>query len=93
MPDTAALQIININIDSIQATKEEGNINICSDIESNANQDAHGVEKSCTNTEADLKGDINANSHYNSTNLNTLTNYFLSLPNVEADKRKSIELT
>ena len=28
MPDTAALQIININIDSIQAAKKECNINI-----------------------------------------------------------------
>ena len=39
MPDTAALQIININIDSIQATKEEYNTNIQGDKESNVNQE------------------------------------------------------
>ena len=92
MPDTAALQIINLNIDSIQAMKEECNTNIHGDIESNANQEAHGVEMSCRNMEADLKVDNNANGHYNSNNVNTLTNYFLSSPNVEADKGKSIEL-
>ena len=93
MPDTAALQIININIDSIQAMKEECNTNIHSNKESNANQEAHGVEKSCTNTEVDLKVDNNVNGYYNSTYVNTLMNYFLSSPNVEADKRKSIKLT
>ena len=91
IPGTAALQIININIDSIQAMNEMCNTNIYK--ESNSNQDVHGVEKSCTNTEVDLKVDNNANSHYNSTNVNTLTSYFLSPPNVEADKRKNIELT
>ena len=45
MPETAVLQIININIDSIQAMKEEFNTDIHSDKESNANQEAHGVEK------------------------------------------------
>ena len=49
--------------------------------------------RSCTNTEADLKVDKNAIGHYNSTNVNTLTNYLLSSPNIEADKRKSIKLT
>ena len=58
-----------------------------------ANQEVHGVEKSCTNMEVDLKVDNNVNSHYNSNNVNTQTNYFLSSPNVEADKRKSIKVT
>ena len=31
MPDTAALKIININIDSIQVVKEEYNTNIGND--------------------------------------------------------------
>ena len=93
MPDTAALQIININTDSIQAMKEECNTNIHDAKESNTHQEVHGVEKSSTNMEADLKVDSNVNSHYNSTNVNTLINYFLSSPNVQADKRKSIELT
>ena len=50
------------------------------------------VEKSCTDMDADSKVDNNVNGHNNITNVNTLTNYFLSSPNVEADKRKSIEL-
>ena len=49
------------------------------------------AEESCTNMDADLKSDNNVNSH-NYTNVNMITNYFLSSPNVEADKRKSIEL-
>ena len=31
--------------------------------------------------------------HIYNTNANTLTNYFLSCPNVETDKRKSAKLT
>ena len=91
MPDTAALKIININIDAIQAVKEECNTNIGDAKESNTKQEVHVVEESCTNMNADLKIDNNANS-YNYINVNTLTNYFLSSSNVEADKRKSIKL-
>ena len=42
--------------------------------------------------DAGLKIDNNANSH-SYTNVNTLTNYFLSSPNIKADKRKSSKLT
>ena len=76
MPDTAALKIININIDSMQATEEECNTNIGDAKEPNIKQDV----------------DNNDNSH-TYTNVNTLTSYFLSLPNIKADKRKSSELT
>ena len=38
-----------------------------------------------------IKHSVNSQNYNN--NVNTLTNYFLSLPNVEADKRKSIKLT
>ena len=93
MSDTATLQIININIDSIQAMKEECNTNICDTKESNTHQKVHAVEKSCINIKADLKVDNNFNDYYNNTNVNTLTNYFFSSPNVEADKRKSFRLT
>ena len=55
MPDTAALKTININIDSIQATKEECNTNIGDPKESKTTQEGHVVEKSCTNTDADTK--------------------------------------
>ena len=92
MPDTAALKIIVINIDSIQAEKEECSANIGNTMESNTTQEAHVAEKSCINTEADSKVNIKVNGHSNNTNPNTITNYFLSSPNVEADKRKSIEL-
>ena len=92
MLDTAALKIININIDSIQAAKEECNNNICDAGESNKTQDVPVGEKSCTNMKADSKVNKNINGHIANTNVNSLTNYFLSSPNVEADKRKSIEL-
>ena len=92
MPDTAALKIININIDSIQAAKEECNTNIGDTEESNTTQKAHVVEKSCTNTDADSKVDNNVNGHNDNNNVNTLTNYFLSSPHVEAVKRKNTEL-
>ena len=45
MPDTAALKIININIDSTQA--EECNTNIGGTKESNTSQEVHVVEKGC----------------------------------------------
>ena len=93
MPDTAALKIININIDSTQAAKGECNTNIGNAMESNTTQEVHVVEKSCTNMGTDSKADNNVNGHNNNNNVNTITNYFLSSPNVEADKRKSTELT
>ena len=92
MSDTAALKIININIDSIQATEEECNTNTGDAKEPNIKQDMHVTERSCTNMDADLKIDNSANSH-SYTNVNTLTNYFLSSQNIKADKRKSSELT
>ena len=71
--------------------KEDCNTNIGDAKESNTTQGAH-VVKSCTNTDADSIVDNNVNGHNDITNVNTLTIYFLSSPNVEADKRKSIEL-
>ena len=50
------------------------------------------AEKSCINIDADSKVHNKVNGHSNNTNPNTITNYFLSSPNVEADKKKSIEL-
>ena len=41
----------------------------------------------------DLKIASNVNGSNNCTSKNTLTNYFLSSPNMEVDKRKSVELT
>ena len=96
MADTAAPKIINVNIDSIQAVgmqKEECNTNIDDAKESNTTQEAHVMKEGCTNMDGDLKVDNNINSYNNNTNVNTLTNYFLSSPNVKEDKRKSIRLT
>ena len=40
-----------------------------------------------------LKNTNNVNQSASNTNTNTLTNYFLSAPSIEIDKRKSTELT
>ena len=53
----------------------------------------NAVEKGCANTDADSKIKQGANSQSSQDNANKITNYFFSSPNVEADKRKSIELT
>ena len=96
MPDTAALSIININIDSIEAAtthKENCSTNISDRKKPNTKQETPGAKESYTNTEEDLKNANNVNGSNNNTNLNTLINYFLSSPKIEVDKRKSIELT
>ena len=56
-------------------------------------EEAPVMEKRYTNMKVDSKVNNNLNSHNTSTNVNSLTNYFFSSPNVEADKRKSIKLT
>ena len=94
MPDTAALQIININIYSIQVVKEECITNIGNAKESSTTQEAHVVEKSYTNTDAGSKADNNVNGHNDKNIVNAIINYFLSLhQTVEADKRKGSKLT
>ena len=55
-------------------------------------QEMHVVEKGCANMDTDSKIKQSVNGQNYNNNVNTLTNYFLSSPNVEADKRKSIEL-
>ena len=92
IPDTAALKITDINIDSIQAEKEKCNTNIGDARESNTTQETHVAEKSCINMDVDSKVNNKVNGHRDNTNPNTITNYFLSSTNVEADKRKSIQL-
>ena len=92
MQDTAALKIININIDSIQVAKEECNTNIGNAKESSRTQEVHVVEKSYANIDAGSKADNNVNGHNKKNNVNTTINYFLSSQNVETEKRKSSEL-
>ena len=92
MPDTAALKLINVNVDSIQVEVAECKTNTYDTRESNIKQEMHLAEKGCTNTDADSKIKQSANGQSGQDNANKITNYFFSSPNVEADKRKSIEL-
>ena len=87
MPDTAALKLININIDSKQA-----------ECKTNIEKELHVVEKGCANTDADLKTKQGANSQNGHNNANKTINYFFSssnidADNIDADKRKSSKLT
>ena len=96
MPDTKAFNIINVNIDSIEAEgmqRENCNTNISDAKMSNAKQETHGAKECCTNRDDGLKNSNNDNGSASNTNTNTLTNYFLSSPNIEICKRKSTELT
>ena len=95
MPDTAALNIININIVSIETAntwKEDCNRNIGDAKELDIRQEAHVAKESCTNMDKNLKVTNNVNGSSSKTCINALTNYFLSSPNIEVDIRKSIEL-
>ena len=58
----------------------------------NIRQETHGVKEGCINTDEDLKIANNVNRSNNNNSINTLTNYFLSSPIIDIDKRKSIEL-
>ena len=92
MPDTAALELINVNIDYIWAEAAECKTNTGDVKESNRTQETHVVEKGCANMDMDSKIKHSANGQNAKDNVNKVTNYFLSSPNVEADKRKSIEI-
>ena len=96
MPDTAVLNIINVNIDSIETEgtqRENCNTNINVAKTSNIMQESHGAKESCTNMDEGLKNTNNVNGLDSNTNTNTLTNYVYSSPNIEIDKRNSAELT
>ena len=53
MPDTAALKLINISNDSIQAKIVECKTNSGNARESNIMQEMHVVEKGCANMDAE----------------------------------------
>ena len=93
MPDTAGLKFINVNIDSILVEVAKCKTNTGDMRESNIEQEMHTVEKGCTNTNADSKIKQVTDTQNGQDKANKITNYFFSSPNVEADKRKSIELT
>ena len=81
MPDTAALNIINLNIDSVQAEVAECKTNI--------GQEMQTVSKGYTQTATGDHPTQNANGQNGQTTTNKSINYFFSLDNVDADKRKS----
>ena len=84
MPDTAALKLININIDSIQAEMAERKTNI--------EQETQVWEKSCANTYANSKTKQGISGQNGQNNANKSINYFFSSSNVVADKRKSSKM-
>ena len=81
MPDTAALNIINLNIDSIQAEVAE--------CKTNTELEMHTVSKGCTNMDTGLNTQQDANGQNNQNNIKKSFNYFFLSANIDADKRKS----
>ena len=55
LPDTAALKLINIKVDSIQGEVAESKTNTGDMRESNIEQETHVMEKRCATTDADSK--------------------------------------
>ena len=96
MPHRDALQIININIDSIDA-EDMGNseqyINTSTALESNIKQETVGAAKCCANTDSISKSTNNSTRSMVNTTRNKPTDYFLSGPNCDRDKKKGAELT
>ena len=88
LPEEASLELINVNIDSIQAEVAECKTNTGDMRKSNIMQEMHMVEKGCANTDVNSKIKHSANGQSNQDTANKVTNYFLSSPNVEADKMK-----
>ena len=88
MPDTATLNIINLNIDSIQAE-----IASC---KTNRQQGMQAMAEGCTNTDTGEinKQDANGQNNQNfSNNSNNSVNYFFSSSNIMADKKQSSKMT
>ena len=81
MPDVDSLDIIKINIDSIQVERSECKANNMQEMQTNAD--------SCTNMRRSAinKEDTNIQRQQD-TSINTI-NYFVSSSNTDADKRKS----
>ena len=85
MPDTAALNIINLNIASIQAE-----IASC---KTNREQEMYAVAEGCTNTDAGAINKQDTNSQNVQNNSHNSINYFFSSSNIMADKRQSLRMT
>ena len=95
MPDTAVLNVINLNIDSIQT--------LAAECKTNKKQETHTSVVACTNTgtirgegpennnvSGDNKQDTNGHSHPGNKHISI--NYFHSLNNVDTDKRSGIAM-
>ena len=76
MPDTAALHLINVNNDSLQAEAAECKTNTDNVRESNITQEMHVVETDCANMDADSKTKHRINAQDNEDNVNKTSNYF-----------------
>ena len=90
-----ALKIIHINSDSIEVAcirKVDCNTNMGNAKEAETRQEDLVVMESCTNMEAVLEVDNSANGPSSNTSKNKQIISCLP-PNIEVDKRKSIELT
>ena len=85
MPDTAVLNIINLNIDSIQAE-----IAKC---KTNKGQEINAVVEGCTNRHTGVINKQDANGQNDQNNSNKSINYFHSSKDTDADKRKSSAMT
>ena len=81
MPDTVALNIFNLNIDSLQ-------VEVVS-CKTKRKQEAHTFAEGCTNrdTKGVIKQETNGQTGQNQSN--KLINYFYSSQKTEADKRES----
>ena len=80
MPDTAALNIINVNIDSLQAEdtqRENCNTNIDDAKIFQCQAGNSWGRRYCTNTDGSFKNTNNNSGSADNTNANTLTTYFL----------------
>ena len=85
MPDMAVLNIINLNIDSIQQE-----IRNC---KANRGQEIHTVTEDCTNKDAQsaVKQDDSSQQHHSQAN--KVINYFYFSNNTATDKSKSSAMT
>ena len=85
MPDAAVLNIINLNIDSIQAEMVSS--------KTNRGQEIHTIAEGCTNRNKAgvIKHDANGQNDQNTSNKSI--NYFYSSANTEADRKESNAIT
>ena len=80
MPDATSLNIVNINIDSIQAEIAE--------CKTTTRQEMQSVTECCTNMVIDAINKQVANSQKDQKATKKPINYFFSSNNTDADKRK-----